>query len=201
MNKEMKTPEKGQIKIKNIRTDVVEKGVSLMESLMFIYGDPISRKDIGDIFLQSEIMIFEEEWEEILSALKARYQHPMSGLELIAVDGSYQLGTKKENYEYLKEFLHPIKKKSLTQASLETLSIIAYRQPVTKSEIEYIRGVKSDKAVNTLLEAGLICERGRLEKIGRPILYGTTEEFLRHFSLESLKELPPLSQTPKTEEK
>lgn len=201
MNREREQETKGKIKIKNLRSDVVEKGVSLMESLMFICGDPISEKDLSDVFRQSEISIFREEWEEIIEVLKKRYQDPVSGLDLILVDGRCQLATKKENYEYLKDFLHPIKKKSLTQASLETLSIIAYKQPVTKSQIEHIRGVKSDKAVSTLLEAGLIRESGRLEKIGRPILYATTEEFLRHFSLESLNNLPQLEESEEKNEK
>lgn len=183
----------GQMYIPNTRKYIVEKVASVMESLLFAYGDPISLQDIRAIFLKTEVVLSQDELMESIAILKKKYEEVTGGLELIEIADGYQLGTKKENYEYLSCFLNPIKKKSLTQASLETLSIIAYKQPTTKSEIENIRGVKSDRAIATLMDAGLIQENGRLDKIGRPIIYGTTEEFLRHFSLNSLKDLPETS--------
>ena len=105
---------------------------------------------------------------------------------------SYQIGKKKEMYEYLIRIAKQPKRYVLTDVLLETLSIIAYKQPVTKLEIEKIRGVKSDHAVNKLVEYGLVEEVGRLDAPGRPLLFGTTEEFLRRFSVQSLDELPTL---------
>ena len=109
---------------------------------------------------------------------------------MIEIDGSYQLATKKEYYDYLIKAEMNAKKPKLTEIMLETLSIVAYKQPVTRLEIEKIRGVKSDHAVNKLIEYNLIKELGRLDAPGRPVLFGTTEEFLRSFGLTSPKELP-----------
>jgi len=126
----------------------------------------------------------------ILEEMARRYEEEDRGIRLICLDGAYQLCTKKEYYETLISIaLHP-KKPSLTDVMLETLAIIAYRQPVTKAEIEKIRGVKSDHAVNRLIEYDLIRELGRLDVPGRPILFGTTEEFLRIFGVEDVEELP-----------
>lgn len=175
------------------REEIVIHLASILESLLFAFGEPVSQKEIKAVLTRQGVSFSEEEWEAAIQKLHQRYDESISGLELIRMNEYIQLGTKRENYESLREFLHPIKKKSLTQAALETLSIIAYKQPVTKAEIESIRGVRSDKAIHTLVEAGLVCENGRVEKIGRPILYGTTREFLRYFSLTSLKDLPSFS--------
>ena len=109
---------------------------------------------------------------------------------IIELDHAYQLCSKPEMYEYLIRIAKQPKKYVLTDVMLETLSIIAYRQPITKLEIEKIRGVKSDHAVNKLIEYNLVCELGRLDAPGRPLLFGTTEEFLRRFSVQSLDDLP-----------
>ena len=114
-------------------------------------------------------------------------------MRIIELDNSFQMCTKKETYEYLIRIAKQPKRYVLTDVVLETLSIIAYKQPVTKLEIEKIRGVKSDHAVNKLVEYGLIEEVGRLDAPGRPLLFGTTEEFLRRFSVQSLEELPTLN--------
>jgi len=109
------------------------------------------------------------------------------------LDGAYQMCTKPEIYEYLIRIAKQPKRRVLTDVLLETLSIIAYKQPVTKVEIEKIRGVSSDHAVNKLVEYNLVCELGRLDAPGRPLLFGTTEEFLRSFGVHSVDELPVLS--------
>lgn len=122
-----------------------------------------------------------------------RYEAEDRGVRIIELDNSFQMCTKPEAYEYLIRIAKQPKKYVLTDVLLETLSIIAYRQPVTKLEIEKIRGVKTDHAVNKLVEYELVQEVGRLDAPGRPILFGTTEEFLRHFGVTSLEELPNLN--------
>ena len=123
-----------------------------------------------------------------------KYEAQDRGIRIIELDNAYQLCTKKEMYEYLIRVAKQPKRYVLTDVLLETLSIVAYKQPVTKLEIEKIRGVKSDHAVNKLVEYGLVEETGRLDAPGRPLLFGTTEEFLRRFSVHSLDELPVLDQ-------
>ena len=119
-----------------------------------------------------------------------KYQKEERGIRIIELDHAYQLCSKPEMYEYLIRIAKQPKKYVLTDVMLETLSIIAYKQPVTKAEIEKIRGVKSDHAVNKLVEYNLVKELGRLDAPGRPILFGTTEEFLRTFGVQGLEELP-----------
>ena len=114
------------------------------------------------------------------------------GIQIIKLQDKYQMCTNKDYSSFIKKVLEPKKKKSLTQTTLETLTIIAYKQPITKVEIEDIRGVKSDKAIQTLLENNLIKEAGRLEKIGKPIIYKTTDEFLKLLNIEKLEDLPPI---------
>ena len=125
--------------------------------------------------------------------MKDRYDAENRGTRIIEVDNAFKLCTKKEMYEYLIRVAKQPKRYVLTDVLLETLSIIAYKQPVTKLEIEKIRGVKSDHAVNKLVEYGLVEETGRMDAPGRPLLFGTTEEFLRRFSVQSLDELPSLN--------
>ena len=122
-----------------------------------------------------------------------RYDEEDRGVRIIELESSFQMCTKKEMYEYLIKIAKQPRKFVLTDVLLETLSIVAYKQPVTKLEIEKIRGVKSDHAVNKLVEYNLVCEVGRLDAPGRPLLFGTTEEFLRRFSIQSVEELPSLN--------
>mgnify|MGYP003527017531 FL=1 len=194
MDKQFHIESDGQIYLNHPKSDKINKIISVCESLMFAYGDLISFKDIQAIFKSKSIDVSLKEIRYSLELLKERYKESDSGLELVIIDEKMQLATKSDNYDYISLYLHPIKKKSLTQASLETLSIIAYKQPITKPEIESIRGVKCDKAIATLLEANLIEEAGRLDKIGKPIIYKTTEMFLKQFSIESLKDLPVLKE-------
>lgn len=119
-----------------------------------------------------------------------KYEAQDRGIRIIELENSFQMCTKTEMYEYLIRIAKQPRRYTLTDVQLETLSIIAYKQPVTKLEIEKIRGVKSDHAVNKLIEYNLVCELGRLDAPGRPLLFGTTEEFLRRFSVHSLDELP-----------
>ena len=128
-----------------------------------------------------------------ISELMKRYDEEDRGIKIIKLENSYQMCTKKEMYEYLIRIVSQPKKQVLTDVLLETLSIIAYKQPVTKSEMENIRGVKCDHAVNKLVEYNLVCELGRLDAPGRPLLFGTTEEFLRCFGVHSIDDLPVLS--------
>ena len=125
--------------------------------------------------------------------LMKKYESKNRGIRIIELDKSYQMCTKKEMYDYLIRVAKQPKKYTLTDVLLETMSIIAYKQPITKIEVEKIRGVKSDHAVNKLVEYGLVEEVGRLDAPGKPILFGTTEEFLRRFSVPSIDDLPSLN--------
>ena len=125
--------------------------------------------------------------------MRDKYEAQDRGVRIIELEDSFQMCTKTEMYEYLIRVANQPRKYVLTDVLLETLSNIAYKQPVTKLEIEKIRGVKSDHAVNKLVEYNLVCEMGRLDAPGRPILFGTTEEFLRRFSIQSVEDLPSMN--------
>ncbi len=164
-----------------------EEYKAIIEALLFTWGDPLSLNDIGEVVeLKGKIL------KEILEDLIDDYKDKDRGLFVEKIKDTYRLATKESCYPYIKKLNKPIGSKSLSNAALETLSIIAYKQPVIKSEIESIRGVKCDTAIYTLLDKELIEEKGRLDRIGRPILYGTTDEFLRVFGLESIDKLPEL---------
>ncbi len=130
---------------------------------------------------------------KIVHRMMDKYEAEDRGIRVIELEDAFQMCTKKETYEYLIRVAKQPKKYVLTDVLLETLSIIAYKQPVTKLEVEKIRGVKSDHAVNKLVEYNLVCECGRLDAPGKPILFGTTEEFLRRFSVQSVDDLPSLN--------
>jgi segregation and condensation protein B len=161
---------------------------AIVEGLLFAAGDEgLSLQQIATV-----LEIKEEQAKEIVSALKEEYERGQRGIQLVELAGVFQLATKKEHAPYLKKLVESPSSTSLSQAALETLAIIAYRQPITRAEIEEIRGVKSDKPLQTLMARALIKEVGRAEGTGRPILYGTTKEFLDYFGLKTLEELPPL---------
>lgn len=158
---------------------------SVIEALLFTWGDPLDIKDISKI-----INISERDVSFIIKDMIDEFDYNRRGIQIIKVGNSYQLSTRVEHYEWIKK-LNPISdKKNLSIAALETISIIAYKQPIIKSDIEHIRGVKSDKVIDTLIQRNLVKELGRLEKPGKPIIYGTTDEFLRAFGLENLDDLP-----------
>ncbi|MFT8316050.1 MAG: SMC-Scp complex subunit ScpB [Clostridium sp.] len=163
------------------------KYFSVIESLLFVSGEPLGLKNIAEI-IQCDLKYT----DKLLREMTAIYEDNSRGIKLISIDDSYQLVTKPHNSEYIQKLLKTNKRQSLSQASLEALAIITYKQPVTRIDIDEIRGVKSDRAIVSLHEKNLIKECGRLEAPGRPILYGTTEEFLRYFNLSNLEELPSL---------
>ncbi|MGL5649780.1 MAG: SMC-Scp complex subunit ScpB [Clostridium sp.] len=158
-----------------------------IEAMLFVSGEPLSLRDIA-----VNLEITPKKTEEILGEMLLQYEIENRGIKLIQINGMYQLVTKSEYSEYIERLLNKNRRQSLSQASLESLSIIAYKQPITRADIDEIRGVKSDSAIQKLIERELISEVGRLEVIGRPILYGTTDEFLRQFGLSGLEELPSL---------
>ena len=153
--------------------------------------------EAGEAEPEEVLEVEEEALKDLLEEMKGDYAGKDRGICLIELDGAYQICTKIETYEYVKKLVSQPKKRSLTDVMLETLSIVAYKQPVTKQEIEAIRGVKSDFAVNKLLEYQLIKELGRLDTIGHPIVFGTTEEFLRCFGVSSIEELPDIDEVQK----
>ena len=167
----------------------IEKLQSAIEAILFAMGDSVELEKLA-----SAIGHDEETTRKLIHNMMDKYEAADRGIRIIELDNAYQLCTKKEMYEYLIRVAKQPKRYVLTDVLLETLSIIAYKQPVTKLEIEKIRGVKSDHAVNKLVEYGLVEETGRLDAPGRPLLFGTTEEFLRRFSVHSLDELPVLDQ-------
>jgi len=161
---------------------------SAIESLLFVSGDPLTVKD-----LSNALEITSKDLEGIIKEMMREYEEDENrGIKLISINGEYQFVTKEKNSDYIQNLLKKNKRQSLSQASLESLAIIAYKQPITRIDIDEIRGVKSDSAIQRLVEKDLIKEVGRLNVPGRPILYGTTEEFLRQFGLKELKELPDL---------
>ncbi len=162
-----------------------------IEALLFASERPLTLEDIKQAF-EEDLQV--EEIRELLGLLKTDYETQNRGFRLFEIAGGYQLVTDERFSSYLKKFYQAREKKRLSQASLETLSVIAYRQPATRADIEFIRGVNVDGAIKTLLEKGLVRLVGRKEVPGRPMLYGTTKEFLEHFGLSSLKELPSLKE-------
>ena len=165
----------------------IEKTEGIIEAILYM-GESVELEKIA-----AAIEHDEETTRKLIHNMADRYEAEDRGVRIIELDNSFQMCTKPEAYEYLIRIAKQPKKYVLTDVLLETLSIIAYRQPVTKLEIEKIRGVKTDHAVNKLVEYELVQEVGRLDAPGRPILFGTTEEFLRHFGVTSLEELPNLN--------
>lgn len=162
---------------------------SIIEGLLFMAGDEgLNIKQISEITEQRPEVI-----EEAMNDLRADFERSKRGLQIVAIAGMYELATLPEHAPYFEKMAYSPSRSSLSQAALETLSIVAYRQPITRVEIEEIRGVKSDRAIQTLTNKGLIEEVGRAEAIGRPILYGTTKSFLDYFGLSTIKDLPDSS--------
>ena len=171
--------------VKDNRTK--EELFAATEAILFSMGDAVELPHLAQALSLSR-----EDAKAVVEELMDTYKNEARGIQIIELEGAYQLCTKKELYDYLVKIAHVPKPRELTDVMLETLSIIAYKQPVTKLEIEKIRGVKSDHTVNKLVEYNLVCEAGRKDAPGRPILFATTEEFLRSFGIESTEELPEL---------
>jgi segregation and condensation protein B len=159
---------------------------SIIEGLLFLSGDEgISIRQVAEITEQRPELA-----AGALEELKEDYVSQGRGLQVVQIAGNYRLATLPEHAQYFERLAYSPSRSTLSQAALETLAIVAYRQPITRVEIEEIRGVKSERAIHTLNNKDLIHEVGRAEAIGRPILYGTTKSFLESFGLASLKELP-----------
>lgn len=160
---------------------------SAIESMMFVWGEPLGIKEMADIF--------NEDRDEIYACcreLMEEYEREGRGIVIREVNKSFQFVTRKENLGYVERLCTPVKRRRLTQSALEVLAIVAYKQPVTKGEIEAVRGIKCDRVIEGLEKKGLVAEIGRSDAVGRPILYGTTDDFLKQFGFETLKELPDI---------
>ena len=166
-----------------------KKAEAIIEAVLFAMGDSVEMSKLTHV-----LELEPKEIREIISEMNKKYQKEERGISIIELEDSYQLCTKPELYEYLIKVAKAPRKYVMSDTLLETLSIVAYKQPVTRLEIEKIRGVSCDHAVNRLLEFNLIQELGRLDAPGRPLLFGTTEEFLRTFGVKSLGDLPTLNQ-------
>ncbi len=164
------------------------KEKAVLEAILFTMGESVEIDRLAAVIEEDK-----KTTRELLEEMAAEYQAEERGIGLTTLDDAVQLCTKGELYEYLIKIAKAPKKFVLTDTLLETLSIIAYKQPVTRLEIERVRGVSCDHAVNKLLEYDLITEVGRMDAPGRPLLFGTTEQFLRSFGVKSIGELPELS--------
>jgi segregation and condensation protein B len=158
-----------------------------IEAILFAMGGSVELSQIAKAIGQDLNVT-----RSLIYNLMDKYRQEERGIQIIELEQSYQMCTRKEYYEYLIQIASHPAKPNLSDVMLETLSIVAYKQPITKAEIEKIRGVKSDHAVNKLIEYNLIRELGRLDAPGRPILFGTTEDFLRYFGVQTLEDLPVL---------
>jgi segregation and condensation protein B len=159
-----------------------------LESILFMAGDAVEMADIA-----AALEIGTDQLDDIVTRMMEKRRQERSGLQIMRVDTKLQMCTNPEYSPYIETVLAPVRKSRLTQSTIETLAIIAYKQPITRFEIEQIRGVKSSYSVAALLEKGLILRAGRKKTLGNPMLYVTSDEFLRHFGLRSLDELPELN--------
>lgn len=160
---------------------------SAIESMMFVWGEPLDIKAVAEIF-----NIDKKEVYEYCKELQTEYEQEGRGIVIREVNKSFQFVTRKENLDYIERLCTPVKHRKLSQSALEVLAIVAYKQPVTKGEIEAVRGIKCDRVIEGLTKKNLVAEVGRSDAVGRPILYGTTDEFLKQFGFETLKELPSI---------
>lgn len=160
---------------------------SAFESMLFVWGDLLSAKEASEVF-----GISEKEAIECFEELALEYRQEGRGIRIRRVGKSFQFITLGDNEEFVRKLCTPVKVKKLSRAALEVLAIIAYKQPVTKGEIDAIRGIKCDRVIEGLSKKGLVKALGRSDAVGRPVLYGTTEEFLKNFGFSSLKELPDI---------
>lgn len=165
----------------------IQTKIPLVEAVLFASGEPIDSERLCEA-----ADLVKQELDEVIAELENKYSKPDSGIELLHLNDSYQLATKQQYAPCVKSALEIKKNSQLSPAALETLTIIAYNQPVTKGFVENVRGVDSSGVVNSLVEKDLLAEAGRLDLPGRPIAYKTTDNFLRAFRLSSLKDLPPL---------
>lgn len=160
---------------------------SAFESMMFVWGEPLDVKLAAEVFNMNP-----KEAYDCFIELQEEYEQEARGIRIREINKSFQFVTDIDNDEYIQRLCTPVKVKRLSQSALEVLAIIAYKQPVTRGEIESIRGIRCDRVVDGLIAKELVEEKGRSDRIGRPLLYGTTDNFLKHFGFKSLKELPDI---------
>lgn len=160
---------------------------SVLEALMYMWGEPLDIKDAAEA-----ADVTNQEAKECFLELQQEYDQEGRGLMIRQVNNGFQFATRPEYAEEIEKLCTPVKTRKLSQAALEVLAIVAYKQPVTKSEIDSIRGIKCDRVMEGLMKKDLVEEQGRSAGIGRPILYGTTKTFLQQFGFKSLKELPEI---------
>ncbi|MBQ6439406.1 MAG: SMC-Scp complex subunit ScpB [Mogibacterium sp.] len=158
---------------------------SALETMMFIWGEPLEVKDAAEV-LEAD----KKDIRSLFRELQAEYEQEGRGIRIREVDDAFGFVTIAENDMFLKKLCTPVRVRRLSQAALEVLAIIAYRQPVTRSEIDSIRGIKSERVIDGLIDKDLVEVAGRSEGVGRPLLYATTKEFLKKFGFSSLKDLP-----------
>ncbi len=166
----------------------IHKLEAIIEAILFTMGDSVEVEKIA-VAIEHDVATT----RKIIHNMMDRYEEEDRGIKIIELEDSFQMCTKAEMYDYLIKVASQPKKQVLTDVLLETLSIIAYKQPITRAEIEKIRGVKCDHAVNKLIEYNLVMEVGRMDAPGRPLLFGTTEEFLRKFGVQSIEDLPTIN--------
>lgn len=163
---------------------------AVIEALLFIAGEAVPLSTIAQTIEMDKATT-----KAMIQGLVDKYEKEKRGIRIVEIESAYQMCTAAECFEFIRNMYKSPKRQGLTQALLETLAIIAYKQPITKGQIEEVRGVSAEHAVNRLMEKGLVCETGRLHTPGKPILFGTTNEFLRYFGFKSIKELPLLEES------
>ncbi len=163
---------------------------AVVESLLFISGEAVPLMAIAQTIEMDKATA-----KAIIHTLADKYEEEKRGIRIVELNGSYQMCTAAECFEYIRNMYKSPNRQGLTQTVLETLAIIAYKQPITRGQIEEIRGVSAEHAVSKLIEKKLICEVGRMDTPGKPIMFGTTNEFLRYFGFKNIEELPALKET------
>ena len=158
---------------------------SALEAMMFVWGEPLDYKIAAEVLECDKKIVY-----DCFLELKEEYEIEDRGIQVVQIEKKFQYATTENNYSYIEKLCSPVKEKKLSQPALEVLAIIAYKQPITKAEVDEIRGVKSLRVIEGLVLRGFIEEKGRDDKIGRPILYGTTDLFLQKFGFKSLSDLP-----------
>lgn len=165
-----------------------------IEAILYVAGEPVPVKDLA-----VALSVGKDELEQTLTRMRDQYDFEQRGFVIRRFGEHVQLGTRPLYSEDVVRLLQPVQQQTLSQVAMETLAVVAYKQPVTRAEIEAVRGVKCDYSLQSLMNKGLITEKGRKDTLGRPILYGTTDTFLSHFGIGNLDELPPLPEAPETE--
>ena len=160
---------------------------SIIEGMLFAAGEPLKAEEISQA-----LQITKSDVRKIIGSMIKEFDDQHRGIKIICFNHKYQMCTRPEHIEYIRRLMGPQSKQNLSKAAVETIAIIAYKQPIARQDIDSIRGVKSDRVIGSLIEKKLIKETGRLDAPGRPILNGTTDEFLKYFGLKNLSELPKI---------